>query len=204
MKNKTFIFFLVLLSALICFEVFNFDTTRYGLRYFFGDLSFMGIEWVMWLAVAACAADMVGMLRIFTEETNFKKESVFIVAATGVWILAATINAILTWWTTTLIVLQGDIGNEVVSRNTLVVTVPVLVAIFVWLLRIGSVATLASMGDKVLHGIKLPMKKAKPVTSSYRPAPTYTPTYSAARKPPVSQMPIKTFSVEADADKSIY
>jgi hypothetical protein len=204
MKNKSLIFFFVLLAALICFEIFNFDAARTGLRYFMGTRTFMGIEWVMWLAMAACAADMIGMIRIFTEETNFKKESTFVIAATGVWILAATINSVLTWWTTTLIVLDANVGNQVLSQETLIKAFPLLVAIFIWLLRIGLVATLASLGDKALHSIKLPAKKPSIApTTGYRPMPTSgMPIRTSAMPLRTAGAPTKTFSVmDIDADK---
>ena len=180
--NKTVLFFVVLLSALICFEVFNFDTTRYSLTYFFGNQSFIGMQWAVWLAVAACAADFVGMIRMFTDETAFKNEPMYVWIATGVWILAATINATFTWWATTLILVEANVGNEVLSRGALVAVFPMLLALFVWLLRIGLVATLASLGDGLLH--RTPMRNStivtkpmsRPVTAPVRmPVPTFSP-----------------------------
>jgi len=122
--------------ALIAFEIFNFSTTDFALTDLLSDLSFAGIRWATILALAFCGMDFAGIARLFTPQTNHEKpmESWYLL---GAWLLAATMNAMLTWWAVSLALLNHQtLGNEIVSRETLLSSVPVFVAILVWLLRV--------------------------------------------------------------------
>ena len=48
------VYWLILLSALIAFEFFNYSTTEFALRDLMGDLKFMGMHWATILALAFC------------------------------------------------------------------------------------------------------------------------------------------------------
>jgi hypothetical protein len=58
----------ILVVALLAFELFNFDTTRYALSNLLGDVRFVGISWASILATAFCAIDFAGLARLFTPE----------------------------------------------------------------------------------------------------------------------------------------
>ena len=59
--GRTFAVVAVLAAALIGFEIFNFDTTRFALHDILGGLRFGGIEWATILAFAFCAIDFAGV-----------------------------------------------------------------------------------------------------------------------------------------------
>lgn len=60
----------LLALALLAFEIFNFDTTRYALTSFLGEIRFLSIGWATILAIAFCAIDFAGLVRVFTPETG--------------------------------------------------------------------------------------------------------------------------------------
>ena len=88
---------LILIVALIAFEIFNFDTTKYALHNLIGDVRFVGMQWAAILAVAFCAIDFAGLVRLFTPERGLDepKEVWYLM---GAWLLGATMNAVMTWW----------------------------------------------------------------------------------------------------------
>ena len=57
---------LMIIGALLAFELFNFSTTQFALRDIVGDLAFAGMRWATILAVAFCGIDFAGIARIFT------------------------------------------------------------------------------------------------------------------------------------------
>jgi hypothetical protein len=58
-------------------------------------------------------------------------------------------NAALTWWGVSIAILNHSIGNEVLSRETLIKVVPVFVAVMVWLIRILIIGTFSVAGDRL-------------------------------------------------------
>lgn len=127
---------LLFLVALLAFEIFNFDTTRFALTDFLGDANFAGLRWAAILAVAFCAIDFAGLLRFFLpqdEEGSMPAEVWYLM---GAWLLGATMNALMTWWAVNLTLLNHDFGNEVLSRQQLLEIVPIFVATLVWVTRI--------------------------------------------------------------------
>ena len=135
--------------ALVAFEIFNFDTTRYALQDLLGEVSFVGIKWASILAVAFCAIDFAGLARIFAPEHEDRQESWYLM---GAWLLGATMNAMMTWWAVSLTLLNhGQIGNEVLGREALLRYVPIFVAILVWLTRILFIGAMTVAGDRLLR-----------------------------------------------------
>lgn len=132
---------LIILMALIAFEVFNFSTTEFALADVLGDLSFAGWHWATILAVAFCAMDFAGIARLFGTPQG-KDQPAELWYLMGAWLLAATMNAILTWWAVSLAILgHAQLGNEILARQTLIRSVPIFVAILVWLLRVLLIGT---------------------------------------------------------------
>lgn len=139
----------LLMVALMAFELFNFDTTRYALTNLLGPVSFMGMGWASILAVAFCAIDFAGLVRLFTPESGGEqpREVWYLM---GAWLLGATMNALMTWWAVSLTLLNHDFGNEVLSRGQLLQIVPIFVATLVWLTRILFIGALTVTGSHLL------------------------------------------------------
>ncbi len=145
MPRKTIVG-IILLTALVAFEIFNFDTTRFALRDLLGGVSFWGIGWASILALAFCAIDFAGLARLFTPEQG-ADEPKAVWYLMGAWLLGATMNAIMTWWAVSLTLLSHDLGNEVLSRQQLLEFAPIFVAVLVWLTRILFIGALSVTGE---------------------------------------------------------
>ncbi|NIW43973.1 MAG: hypothetical protein GWN30_04145, partial [Gammaproteobacteria bacterium] len=61
-------FGIIIISALLAFEIFNYSTTEFALSDLLGDLEFAGIAWATILALAFCGIDFAGIARLFTPE----------------------------------------------------------------------------------------------------------------------------------------
>ncbi len=144
-------FGIIIISALVAFEIFNYSTTDFALHDLLGDLKFIGIRWSTILSIAFCGIDFAGIARIFTPEEN-SKEPVEVWYLFGAWLLAATMNAMLTWWGISIAILGNHtLGSSVVERQTMLQVVPVFVATLVWLSRILLIGTFSVTGDKLFR-----------------------------------------------------
>ena len=139
---------LLLLVALLAFETFNFDTTRYALTDFFGSTNFASVRWATILAIAFCAIDFAGLIRFFTPERG-QESSAEVWYLMGAWMLAATLNALMTWWAITLTLLNHDLGNEIMSREELLRYAPLFVAALVWLTRLLFIGAFSVAGSYI-------------------------------------------------------
>ncbi len=83
---------MMIVGALLSFEVFNFSTTQFALHDMLGDLTFAGLRWATILAVAFCGIDFAGIARIFTPEQG-RDEPAEVYYLFGAWLLAAGFNA---------------------------------------------------------------------------------------------------------------
>lgn len=156
----------ILVVALLAFELFNFDTTRYALSNLLGDVRFAGIGWATILAIAFCAIDFAGLARLFTPERG-KNEPTAVWYLMGAWLLGATMNAIMTWWAISLTLLTHDFGNEVLSREQLLRWVPFFVATLVWLTRILFIGAISVAGEYMFAGSLL-QRSGKRLNSATR------------------------------------
>ncbi|MCX7872807.1 MAG: hypothetical protein N2487_05935, partial [Verrucomicrobiae bacterium] len=66
--DPSVVFLLMILGALIAFEIFNYSTTDHALRDLLGDLKFGGMYWSTILALAFFGIDFAGIARLFTPE----------------------------------------------------------------------------------------------------------------------------------------
>lgn len=204
---RHFLLGLILIFALLAFEMFNFDTTRFALESLLGDIRFAGIGWATILAVAFCAIDFAGLSRLFTPERG-KDEPKEVWYLTGAWLLGATMNAVMTWWAVSTVLLSHDLGNEVLSREQLLHIVPVFVAILVWLTRILFIGAVTMAGERLLHGHgsagpakappaqkasgrgqQAPSSRAYPTQQSTSQTATPTPTKPTATQPAAKRGP---------------
>jgi hypothetical protein len=143
--------FLIMLAALVAFEMFNFSTTEYALATFFGGHDALGMaSWATVLSIAFCGIDFAGLSSLFTPQTDWRKEPKTIWMLTGAWFLGAAMNAIMTWWAVTSALSENPVlGNELVSRQQILEIVPVFVAALVWLTRVMLIGSIATTGDHV-------------------------------------------------------
>lgn len=148
------IFGLIILSALAAFEMFNYSTTEYALRDLLGPLAFLGLPWATILSLAFCGIDFAGIARLFTPDrsNDQSKEAWYLF---GAWMLAATMNAILTWWGVSMaITSHKPAAISVIDPTTLTKVIPVFVALMVWVIRILIIGTLSAAGNHLLVGSK--------------------------------------------------
>jgi hypothetical protein len=126
----------MIIAALLAFELFNYSTTEFALSDLLGELSFVGVGWATILAIAFCGIDFAGIARLFTPEDGVD-EPAEVWYLFGAWLLAATMNAMLTWWGVSIALLNHtSLGNAVVDREMLLKVVPIFVAVMVWLIRV--------------------------------------------------------------------
>ena len=153
--NRGFLFGLLIVTALLAFEFFNYSTTEFALSDLLGDLSFIGIRWATILAIAFCGIDFAGIARLFTPEQG-ADEPAEVWYLFGAWMLAATMNAMLTWWGVSIALLNHQsLGNAVIERDVLLKVVPIFVAVMVWLIRVLIIGTISVAGDRLFSQAEL-------------------------------------------------
>ena len=140
---------ILILGALLAFEIFNYSTTDFAMSDLLGDLKFLGMRWSTILAIAFCGIDFAGIARLFTPEQGADEPNE-VWYLFGAWLLAATMNASLTWWGVSIAILNHQtLGNAVIPRETLLKIVPIFVAIIVWLIRVLIIGTFSVAGDRI-------------------------------------------------------
>jgi hypothetical protein len=157
----------VIVGATVLFEVFNYSTTEHALGDVMGGLRFLQIPWSTILALAFCGIDFAGIARLFSPEEREGKERLEGIYLLAAWLLAGMINATMTWWAVTVALLgRPALGNELVSRQDLILYVPILVAGAVWMIRILLIGMLTLSGGKLGARNHPPaVKKPLPVPS---------------------------------------
>jgi hypothetical protein len=140
----------MIVGALLAFEVFNYSTTQFALRDLLGDLTFGGLRWATILAIAFCGIDFAGIARIFTPQQG-RDEPAEVWYLFGAWLLAAGFNAALTWWGVSIAIVNHSSadGDSLVSNHTMTNIVPILVAVMVWLIRVLIIGTFSVAGDRL-------------------------------------------------------
>jgi hypothetical protein len=152
--KRGMVFGLLIVTALLAFELFNYSTTDFALSDLLGELKFMGVRWATILAIAFCGIDFAGIARLFTPEQG-ADEPAEVWYLFGAWMLAALMNAMLTWWGVSIAILNHQtLGNAVVARETLLNVVPIFIAIMVWLIRVLIIGTISMAGDRLFSQAK--------------------------------------------------
>src|SRR5512143_3227337 len=141
---------LMIIGALLAFEIFNFSTTQFALADVLGDLQFAGMRSASILAIAFCGMDFAGIARIFTPEqgADEPKEVYYLF---GAWLLAAAFNAMLTWWGVSVAIINhtSQSGGAVISNETMTKVVPIFVAAMILLIRVLIIGTFSIAGDRL-------------------------------------------------------
>jgi hypothetical protein len=140
----------ILLLALFAFEIFNYSTTDFALTDMLGSsLCFLGIRWATILSLAFCGIDFAGVARLLTPQQgrNEPAEAWYLF---GAWLLAAAMNAALTWWGVAVAVRSHqELSTLIIGQDTLTKVVPVFVALMVWLMRVLIIGTFSMAGDRL-------------------------------------------------------
>jgi hypothetical protein len=149
--QRNLVWGLLIAGALLAFEAFNYSTTEFAMRDLLGDLRFGGLSWATILALAFCSIDFAGIAHMFSNGTNLRaRQGLEVWYLFGAWLLAATMNAILTWWGVSVAVLNhASLGNALLGREALLQVVPAFVAVLVWLIRVLVIGTLITAGSKM-------------------------------------------------------
>jgi hypothetical protein len=170
----------IIIVALLAFEVFNYSTTQFALADVLGNLKFAGISWATILALAFCGIDFAGIARLFTPEQG-RDEPAEVWYLFGAWLLAAAMNAALTWWGVSVAIVNHSslAGGVVMTNTTLTKVVPVFVAIMVWLIRVLIIGSFSIAGERLFsqadaHTLQRPsrpvLQPASSLTSHVRPS----------------------------------
>ena len=185
--NRGIAFGIIIIAALLAFEIFNYSTTDFALSDLLGGLNFMGVRWATILAIAFCGIDFAGIARLFTPEEG-QGETNEVWYLFGAWLLAATMNAMLTWWGISTAILGNQaLGSAVLPRETLVRIVPIFVAVMVWLMRVLIIGTFSVAGERLFSQGELRTLGSGGVYSK------------SARKP----LPVRSQSVQARAPSAV-
>jgi hypothetical protein len=151
-SKKGLMYIVIFILALAAFEAFNFSTTDYALSDVLGDLRFFGIRWATLLSLAFCGIDFAGIARLFSPQTgdDNKQSAWFMFSA---WILAATMNAILTWWGVVMAMQTHALMSvELVNGTAVGKAIPIFIALIVWLIRILLIGTLSKKSERLVKG----------------------------------------------------
>lgn len=193
--RRVMIFGVIIFSAMLAFELFNYSTTDFALNDLLGDVRFVGIRWAMILSIAFCGIDFAGIARLFTPEKgrNERTEVWYLLAA---WFLAATMNAMLTWWGVSIQLLHhNSLGNEILDRRALLSVVPIFVAVLVWLIRILLIGLLSMTGERLFSATETAVQRSTKreeadrwVPANTRPTSTSTPTPSRVAQPQTARL----------------
>lgn len=189
--QRGMIFGAIIVGALLAFEIFNYTTTDFALTDLLGNMRFLGVRWAMILSLAFCGMDFAGIARLFTPERG-RGDKLEVWYLLGAWFLAATMNAMLTWWGVSIALLtHNSLGNEILDREQLLAVVPVFVAVLVWLIRILIIGTFSLAGDRLFSQAEETLRRAETV----RPR-TITPTPHTVSR----QVPVRTIGSSEDED----
>jgi len=138
------------------------------------------------LAIAFCGIDFAGIARLFTPEQG-RDEPVEVWYLFGAWLLAAAMNATLTWWGVSVAIRNHQtLGAAVVGQDMVLTVVPIFVAVMVWVIRVLIIGTFSIAGERIFS-----MAGDRPAFGGFqsKPRPASTP---AARPPLYTPSPRPT------------
>lgn len=170
MKNthvRANLFALVLLTGLGCFLLFNYATTYETLGIMLGRTTNVTL-----FAVAVSMVDFAGLARVLTPNTSMKDEGVFVYVLLGVWLVAAAVDIILTWWWVALRMETVNAGQYLPPGVGAWMTevFPWAVAFMEFAIRVPLVLLVGQYGDKILEPFKrTSFARGGPVASSMAP-----------------------------------
>ncbi|MFZ5882258.1 MAG: hypothetical protein ACOYYI_00585 [Chloroflexota bacterium] len=199
--QRGLVFGLLILSALLAFEVFNYSSTFFALRDIIGDLAVGPFRWATVLAFAFCAIDFAGIARIFTPEKG-ANEPAEVWYLLGAWFLAAAFNAALTWWGISVAIMKHTAeGGVLVGQATMTKVIPILVAVMVLTIRVLLINTFSIAGERIFSLAEDGQYSNRP---AYRPAENDTYRAPAGSFPRPAPKPAATVNRPAYAEPTYH
>lgn len=163
----------ILTAALIGFEVFNFDTTRFALLDLMSGHRFWGMEWSAILAFAFCSIDFAGLVRMFTPQQTLQEEPREVWLLMGAWLLGAGMNAVMTWYAVALVIAPRAVGATLITKETMLLYAPLFVALLVWLTRILLIGASSVAADRLMYqpsrSLGPPQRQPRRERQTYQP-----------------------------------
>jgi|SRR5271157_923425 len=164
----------IIIVALLAFEIFNYSTTQFALSDVLGNLTFAGLPWATILAIAFCGIDFAGIARLFTPEEG-QQDPTEVWYLFGAWLLAAAMNATLTWWGVSVAISShANLSSTVISSTVLTKVVPIFVAVMVWLIRVLIIGTFSVAGNRLFSQAQTPGVHARPAPVMTASRPNYS------------------------------
>ena len=101
-------------------------------------------------------------------------------------------NAMLTWWAVSLALIgHTGLGNEILGREALLSSVPVFVALLVWLIRVLMIGTFTLTGkrriNKTSHRSTASSRAAKRAATSTKAMPAENMPHTSIREHPAQK-----------------
>lgn len=160
----------MLAFAWLGFEIANYMTTELAITDLLGvPASLWGLKWSDLIAISFSLVDFAGIAAVFTPEKgkNEPKEIVYLFIG---WLIAASMNAVLTWWAVAMQIEATGVKHTFVDMNKVVVYGPIFIAVLVLIVRIALIGTIITTVDQIFNprdkSEKTPRRKAsKPKTS---------------------------------------
>lgn len=181
-NQRGMLLWIILFVSLAGFEMFNFSTTQVALLDLLGDLRIFGFTWASILTIAFCGIDFAGIARLFFPEdvSSDARDSWYLF---GAWLLAATMNATLTWWGILLAIVDRPLASTAfVEQSTLTRVVPVFLALMVWITRILLIGSFSIAGSRLFSDGQQPARSnrvfdrtSQPINIPRPARPTMTP-----------------------------
>lgn len=168
------VYMAMIIAALIAFEIFNFSSTSFALRNILGSQVSGGVSWSTILALAFCGMDFAGIARLLgpQEEQDGHSGWYLLIA----WVLAAAMNAGLTWWGVSISVYNQPVEYAlIINPMTFVTVVPVLVAVMVWIIRILIIGSLVTSLNQAINEKSAVRPQNKNNAFGFKPNPTGAP-----------------------------
>jgi hypothetical protein len=175
-------------NILIVEEAMNLTNTQrnFALRDILGNQGSGFLTWPMILSLAFCGMDIAGIAKILAspKEDTGNKSSWYLL---GAWVLAAAMNAGLTWWGVSVAIYnQPAHAVMIIDPMTYVTVVPVFVAVMVWVIRVLIIGILVTSFNLAPKGNRQQREPVQKKVFGFRvnkqaPPPGYKPVPSRAR-----------------------
>jgi len=155
-KRYINLYVIIMAAALLAFEIFSFSTMEFALRDMLGDLGAGVWSWSTILSLALCGMDFAGIARLLTYPQGKDKNDTGGWFLLGAWVLAAAMNTGLTWWGVSVAIYNQPADSVLIlDPLTFATTIPVLVSLGVWVVRILIIGNL-------IHSFQLPINARSP------------------------------------------
>lgn len=171
----------LLLGGLALLIIFNFSTTYETLNQLFG-----GGMAILVFSISFSLVDFAGIARVLTPDEDIRDEPPFIWLLFGVWLIAALIDIITTWWWATLrMQAYGGLNHLPTDMAWMASLLPWGIAISEFCIRVPLVILIGQYGERWFKAMRNPISgksEAKPERRE--------PVFVGSQKMPAGMMPL--------------